>query len=62
MGEHKFDGARNRKPGVGKWKKSGVWHSKKVAKTGNIEKSPVAGSIDYVRYLSMLKVKDYLVP
>ena len=29
----------------------------KVAKTGNIgKKSPVAGDIDYVRYLSMQKV------
>ena len=31
---------------------------RKEAKTGNIEKkSSVAGSIDYVRYLSMQKVK-----
>ena len=37
MGEHKFDEARNRKLGVGKLKKSGVWAFQKVADTGNIE-------------------------
>ena len=32
---------------------------KPIAKTGNIgKKSPVAGDIDYVRYLSMQKVKE----
>ena len=37
---------------------SGFWRSNKVAKTGNIGKrSAVAGDIDYVRYLSMQKVK-----
>ena len=57
IGEHKFDGTRNRKLGVGKWKKIGVLAFQKVAKTGNIgKKSPVAGGIDYVRYLSMQKV------
>ena len=40
-------------------KKSGVLAFQKVAKTGNIgKKSPVAGNIDYVRYLSMQKVKN----
>ena len=44
--------------GVGKWKKIGVLAFQKVAKTGNIgKKSPVASDIDYVRYLSMQKVK-----
>ena len=34
----------------------------KVAKTGNIgKKSPVAGDMDYVRYLSMQKVKEPVV-
>ena len=34
--------------------KIGVLAIQKVAKTGNIEKkTPVAGNIDYVRYLSM---------
>ena len=38
--------------------KIGVLAIQKVAKTGNIEKkSPVAGDIDYVRYLSMRKVQ-----
>ena len=40
---------------VGKWKKIRVLAIQKVAKTGNIEKTPVAGDIDYVRYLSMQK-------
>ena len=45
------------KLGVTKWKKIGVLAFQKVAKTGNIgKKSPVAGDIDYVRYLSMQKV------
>ena len=44
-----------KKLGVGK--KSGFWAIQKVAKTGNIgKKTPVAGDIDYVRYLSMQKV------
>ena len=42
------------KLGVGKWKKIGVLAIQKVAKTGNIGKiTPVAGNIDYVRYISM---------
>ena len=42
------------------WKKKlGVLAFQKVAKTGNIgKKSPVAGNIDYVSYLSMQKVKN----
>ena len=37
--------------------KSGVLATQKVPKTGNIGKrTPVAGDIDYVRYLSMQKV------
>ena len=45
----------SQKLGVGKWKKIGVLAFQKVAKTGNIgrKKTPVAGNIDYVRYLSM---------
>ena len=48
-------GTGSQKLGVGKWKKSRVLAIQKVAKTGNIEKkkTPVAGSIDYERYLSM---------
>ena len=38
-------------------KKSGVLAFQKVSKTGNIEKSPVAGGINYVSYLSMQKDK-----
>ena len=38
MGERKFDIARNRKLGVGKWKKMGVLAFQKVAKTGTTEK------------------------
>ena len=42
------------KLGVGKWKKIGVLAIQKVAKTGNIGKiTPVAGNINYVRYISM---------
>ena len=42
------------KLGVGKWKKIGVLAIQKVAKTGNTgKKTPVAGNIDYVRYISM---------
>ena len=54
-GEHKFDGYRFGK----NWelengKKIGVLAIQKVAKTGNIGKiTPVAGNIDYVRYISM---------
>ena len=37
-----------------KWKKIGVLAIQKVAKTGNIgKKTPVAGNIDYVKYISM---------
>ena len=48
-------GTSSQKLGVGKWKKIGVLAIQKVAKTGNIgkKKTPVAGNIDYVRYLSM---------
>ena len=41
---------------IGSWKmeKIGVFAIQKVAKTGNIGKiTPVAGNIDYVRYISM---------
>ena len=42
---------------IGSWKiekKIGVLAIQKVAKTGNIGKiTPVAGNIDYVRYISM---------
>ena len=42
----------------------GVLAFQKIAKTSNIEKkkSPVAGNIDYVRYLSMQKVKPQKSP
>ena len=40
-------GTGSQKLGVGKWKKNGVLAIQKVAKT------PVAGNIVYVRYLSM---------
>ena len=57
IGEHKFDGTRNRKLGVGKWKKIGVLAFQKVVKTGSIgKKSPVASNIDYEIDLSMQKV------
>ena len=47
-------GTGSQKLGVGKWKKIGVLAIQKVAKTGNIgKKTPVAGNIDYVRYISM---------
>ena len=47
-------GTGSQKLGVGKWKKIGVLAIQKVAKTGNIgKKTPAAGNIDYVRYLSM---------
>ena len=50
-------GTVRQKSGVGKWKKNGILAIQKVAKTGNIgKKIPVAGDIDYVRYLSMQKV------
>ena len=55
IGEHKFDCTGSAK--IGKWKKIGVSGIQKVAKTGNIrKKTPVAGDIDYVRYLIMQKV------
>ena len=55
IGEHKFDGTGSAK--IGSWKKIGVLAIQKVAKTGNIgNKTPVAGNIDYVKYLSMEKV------
>ena len=47
-------GTGSQKLGVGKWKKIRVLAIQKVAKTCNIgKKTPVAGNIDYVRYLSM---------
>ena len=47
-------GTGSAKIGSGKWKKIGVLAIQKVAKTGNIGKiTPVAGNIDYVRYISM---------
>ena len=56
MGEHKFDGYRFGK----NWelengKKIRVLAIQKVAKTGNNEKkkTPVAGNIDYIKYISM---------
>ena len=56
--ECKFAGYYSAKKwGLENGNKSGFWQSKKVAKTGNIgKKTPVAGDIDYVRYLSMQKV------
>ena len=42
-----------------KKKKSGFWHSKKQLKLVLLEKNPVAGGIDYVRYLSMQKVNTF---
>ena len=58
IGEHKFDGTGWQKLGVGKWKKNRGFGDPKKAKTGNTgkKKTPVAGNIDYVRYLSMQKV------
>ena len=42
-------------------KKSGFWHSKKWLKLVILEKkSPVAGNIDYVKYLSIQKVNQIL--
>ena len=47
-------GTGSQKLGVGKWKKIRVFAIQKVTKTGNIgKKNPVAGNIDYVRYLSL---------
>ena len=61
FGEHKFDRYGTQKTGTWKmeknWGGGGVLAIQKVAKTGNIgKKTPVAGDIDYVRYLSMQKV------
>ena len=57
IGELKFDGYQFAKIGSWKRKKIGVLAIQKVAKTGNIgKKTPAAGNIDYVRYLSMQKV------
>ena len=50
-------GTVRQKLGVGKWKKIGILAIQNVAKTGNIgKKTPEAGDIDYVRYLSMQMV------
>ena len=60
-GEHKFDSTRNRKLGVEKWKKKSGLAFQKVAKTSMVileKKGPVVGGIDYVRYLSVQKVKQ----
>ena len=47
-------GTVRQKLGVGKWKKIGLLAIQKVAKIGNIgKKTPGAGNIDYVRYISM---------
>ena len=47
-------GTGSQKLGVGKLKKIDVLAIQKVAKTGNIgKKTPVAGNIDYVRYIGM---------
>ena len=43
MGEHKFDRARNRLLGVGKWEKAEVLAFLKVAVTGNTEKKKSNG-------------------
>ena len=54
MGEHKFVGYRSENCELENGKKIGVVVIQKVAKTGNIgKKTPVAGNIDYVRYLSV---------
>ena len=54
MGERKFEGTSSQNLGVGKWKKIRVLAIQKAAQTGNIgKKTPVAGNIDYVRYLSL---------
>ena len=54
IGEHKFDGTGLAK--IRKWKTIRVLAIQKVDKTGNIgKKTPVAGDINYVRYLSMQK-------
>ena len=56
-GEHKFDGSGSAKIGSWKMEKESGFGDQKVAKTDNIgKKTPVAGDIDYVRYLSMQKV------
>ena len=47
-------GTSSQKIGSWKMKKYGILAIQIVAKTGNIgKKTPVAGNIDYVRYLSM---------
>ena len=47
-------GTGSAKFGVGKRKKIEVLAIQKVAKTGNIRnKAPVAGNINYVKYISM---------
>ena len=47
-------GTGSQKLGVGKWKKIGVFAIQKELKLVILEKkTPVAGNIDYVRYLSM---------
>ena len=47
-------GTGSQKLGIGKWTKIEVLAIQKIAKNSNIgKKTPAAGSIDYVRYLSM---------
>ena len=54
---NKFDRYSTHNRDLENGKKSEIWAIRKVAKTGNIErKTPVAGDIDYVRYLSMQTV------
>ena len=57
MPQYSSTGTVRKKLEVGKWKKNRVLAIQKVAKIGNIgKKNPVAGDINYVRYLSMQKV------
>ena len=59
IGEHKFNSTVSSK--IVSWKmekRFKIFAIQKVAKTGNIgkKKTPVAGDIHYLRYLSMQKV------
>ena len=56
IGELKFDGYGSAK--IWSWK-MGILAFQNIATTGDIgKKSPAPGDIDYVRYLSMQKVKE----
>ena len=55
-GELTFNGTCSAKFGCWKMEKNLGLAIQKVAKTGNIGKTPVAGDINYLRYFSMLKV------